>query len=155
MAPFWSFHSPSVPLTPPLLLCAPSTAAFLAPNAPSSLQSGDLAPGVSHFPCLAKGLLFLHASSSSSRSLLKDLRGPLPLFPLPPSSYSFLSQHSSLFEMLFFFIFFFLISYKHETVECTYCCCMLSVYSAVPSRQLVLSSWLLINPVDHGVHAGK
>ena len=57
--------------------------------------------------------------------------------------------------MLFFFIFFFLISYKHKTVECTYCHCMLSVYSAMLSRQLVLSSWLLINPVDHGVHAGK
>ena len=119
---------------PPLLLCAPSMMAFLAPN---SFLSGDLVPGVSHFPCLAEGLLFLHASSSSSRSLLKDLWEAL----LPPSSCLFLLQHSSLFEMFFFFIF--LTSYKHKTVECTDCHCMLSLYSAMPSRQLVsVHGWL-------------
>ena len=126
-----------------LSLCGPFISFQGRPNSPKG-----------HPPCWARDFalsgpllcLFLFIQVFAQR----PLRGPPPLFPLPPSSCSFLSQHSSLFEILFFFIF--LISYKHKTVECTDCHCMLSVYSAMPSRPLVLSSWLF-NPVDCGVHA--
>ena len=131
----------------PLLFCAPSTAAFLAPNAPSSFLSGDPTFPAWLRVCSSCMPLPLHPGLCSKTSE----RSPSPL-PTPHHLVHFchITHHSLKCSSFSFF----LISYKHKTVECTDCRCMLIVYRAMPSRPLVLSSWLF-NPVDRGVHAGK
>lgn len=63
-------------------------------------------------------------------------RAPSPL-PTPPSSCSFLSQHSSLFEMLFFFSFFFFLNFLQARNRRMY---LLALYARC-IVQCLLGSW--------------
>lgn len=77
-----------------------------------------------------------------------------PLFPhllSSPSSCSVLSQHSSLFEMLLFFIFCLLVCLP--PIECINCYYMLSVYSAMPCGQFMLNLHLLARLKQFGVES--